>query len=49
MAALGAISPMVVAQAAIAAVEAGRVHAVVGPGAAEMARLRVDALLADLD
>jgi NAD(P)-dependent dehydrogenase (short-subunit alcohol dehydrogenase family) len=49
MAALGAISPVVVAQAAIAAVEAGRLHAVVGPGAAEMARLRVNALLADLD
>jgi len=45
----GAISPAVVAEAAIGAVEAGLVHAVVGPGAAEVARLRVDALLADLD
>ena len=44
----GAISPAVVAEAAIDAVEAGRVHAVVGPGAAEVARQRVDALLADL-
>ncbi|HEX2283575.1 MAG TPA: SDR family NAD(P)-dependent oxidoreductase, partial [Mycobacterium sp.] len=45
----GAISPAVVAEAAIDAVEAGRVHAVVGPGAAEAARQRVDALIADLD
>lgn len=45
----GAISPAVVADAAIAAVEAGRVHAVVGPGAAQAARQRVDALVADLD
>ncbi|UUO03148.1 SDR family NAD(P)-dependent oxidoreductase [Mycolicibacterium novocastrense] len=45
----GAISPAVVADAAIAAVEAGRVHAVVGPGAAPAARQRVDALLAELD
>jgi NAD(P)-dependent dehydrogenase (short-subunit alcohol dehydrogenase family) len=45
----GAISPAVVAEAAIGAVDAGLVHAVVGPGAAEVARLRVDALLADLD
>lgn len=49
MAEMGAISPLIVAQAAIAAVEAGRVHAVVGPGAAEVARQRVDALLSDLD
>ena len=49
MAMLGAISPVVVAEAAIAAVEAGRVHAVVGPGAAEVVRQRVDALLSDLD
>jgi NAD(P)-dependent dehydrogenase (short-subunit alcohol dehydrogenase family) len=42
------ISPAEVAQAAIDAVEAGRVHAVVGPGAAEGARQRVAALLADL-
>ena len=45
----GAISPLVVAQAAIAAVESGRVHAVVGPGADIVARQRVEALLADLD
>jgi NAD(P)-dependent dehydrogenase (short-subunit alcohol dehydrogenase family) len=44
----GAISPAVVAEAAIDAVESGRVHAVVGPGAAEVAKLRVDALLSDL-
>ena len=44
----GAISPAVVAEAAIDAVEAGLVHAVVGPGAAEVARARVDALLAEL-
>jgi NAD(P)-dependent dehydrogenase (short-subunit alcohol dehydrogenase family) len=45
----GAISPLVVAEAAITAVEAGRVHAVVGPGAGLVARGRVEALLADLD
>ncbi|SEH78438.1 Short-chain dehydrogenase [Mycolicibacterium rutilum] len=45
----GAISPAVVADAAIAAVEADRVHAVVGPGAAEAARNRIDRLLADLE
>ncbi|MCV7298742.1 SDR family NAD(P)-dependent oxidoreductase [Mycobacterium barrassiae] len=45
----GAISPHVVAEAAIDAVEAGRVHAVVGPGADVVARERVNALLADLD
>lgn len=45
----GAISPYVVAEAAIDAVEAGRVHAVVGPGADVVARGRVDALLSDLD
>lgn len=45
----GAISPAVVAEAAIDAVEAGRVHAVVGPGAAEVAKKRVNALMADLD
>ena len=32
----GAISPAIVAEAAIDAVESGRVHAVVGPGAAEV-------------
>ena len=45
----GAISPAIVAEAAIDAVEAGRVHAVVGPGADFVARQRVDALLADID
>jgi NAD(P)-dependent dehydrogenase (short-subunit alcohol dehydrogenase family) len=45
----GAISALVVAQAAIAAVESGLVHAVVGPGADVVARQRVEALLADLD
>jgi len=44
----GAISPLVVAEAAIAAVEAGRVHAVVGPGADVVAKKRVEDLLADL-
>ena len=44
----GAISPAVVADAALDAVEAGRVHAVVGPGADVVARQRVEALLADL-
>lgn len=44
----GAMSPALVADAAIAAVEVGRVHAVVGPGAAEAARHRVEALLDDL-
>ena len=45
----GAMSPAAVADAAIAAVEAGRLHAVVGAGAAPAARGRIDALLADLD
>jgi NAD(P)-dependent dehydrogenase (short-subunit alcohol dehydrogenase family) len=45
----GAISPYIVAEAAIEAVEAGRVYAVVGPGADVVARERVNALLADLD
>jgi NAD(P)-dependent dehydrogenase (short-subunit alcohol dehydrogenase family) len=44
----GAISPAVVAQAAIDAVEADRVHAVVGPGAEAVVRQRVNGLLADL-
>ena len=44
----GAISPSVVAQAAIEAVEADRVHAIVGPGADVVVRQRVDELLADL-
>jgi hypothetical protein len=46
---IGAISPAIVAEAAIAAVEAGRVHAAVGPGADFVAKERVNALLADLD
>jgi hypothetical protein len=37
-----------VAEAALDAVQAGRVHAVVGPGAAQVARQRVDSLIADL-
>lgn len=43
-----AISPTDVAEAAIDAVGAGRVHAIVGPGADIVARQRVKALLADL-
>jgi NAD(P)-dependent dehydrogenase (short-subunit alcohol dehydrogenase family) len=44
----GAISAAVVAQAAIEAVEADRVHAIVGPGSDVVVRQRVDGLLADL-
>jgi NAD(P)-dependent dehydrogenase (short-subunit alcohol dehydrogenase family) len=44
----GAISPAVVAQAAIEAVEADRVHAIVGPSTDVVVRQRVDGLLADL-
>jgi short-subunit dehydrogenase len=44
----GAISPTVAAEAAIDAVESGRVHAVVGPGATEAAGQRVQALLSEL-
>lgn len=44
----GAIGPAAVADAAIAAVESGRVHAVVGSGAAPAARQRVDPPRADL-
>jgi NAD(P)-dependent dehydrogenase (short-subunit alcohol dehydrogenase family) len=44
----GAISPAIVAQAAIEAVEADRVHAIVGPGTEVVVRQRVDGLLADL-
>jgi NAD(P)-dependent dehydrogenase (short-subunit alcohol dehydrogenase family) len=44
----GAISPTIVAQAAIEAVEADRVHAIVGPGTDAVVRQRVDGLLADL-
>jgi NAD(P)-dependent dehydrogenase (short-subunit alcohol dehydrogenase family) len=44
----GAISPAVVAQAAIEAIEADRVHAIVGPATDVVVRQRVDGLLADL-
>ena len=44
----GAMSPAAVAQAAIDAVEADRVHAIVGPGTDAVVRQRVDGLLADL-
>jgi NAD(P)-dependent dehydrogenase (short-subunit alcohol dehydrogenase family) len=44
----GAISPAVVAEAAIEAVEADRVHAIVGPHTDVVVRQRVDGLLADL-
>ncbi len=44
----GAIEPSIVAEAAIAAIEAGRVHAVVGPHTDVVVRQRVDMLLADL-
>jgi NAD(P)-dependent dehydrogenase (short-subunit alcohol dehydrogenase family) len=44
----GAISPAVVAQAAIEAVEADRVHAIVGPLTDVVVRQRVEGLLADL-
>jgi NAD(P)-dependent dehydrogenase (short-subunit alcohol dehydrogenase family) len=44
----GAISPDVVAAAALDAVEADRVHAMVGPGIDAVVRQRMDALLADL-
>ncbi len=45
----GAMSPVLVAEAAIDAVEAGRTHAIVGSGADVVARGRVEALLAELD
>jgi len=44
----GAISPAVVAAAALDAVEAGRVHAIVGPGTEFVVRQRVEGLLTDL-
>jgi NAD(P)-dependent dehydrogenase (short-subunit alcohol dehydrogenase family) len=44
----GAIPPTVVAQAALDAVEADRVHAIVGPGTEAVVRQRVDGLLTDL-
>ena len=43
-----AMTPATVADAALAAVEAGRVHAIVGPGTDGVVRQRVEALLADL-
>ena len=43
----GAISPAVVAEAAIEAVEADRVHAIVGPHTDVVVRQRVDGLLAE--
>ena len=45
----GGDEPSVIAEAALAAVEADRVHAVVGAGAVQAARSRIDGLLADLD
>ncbi|WP_067887942.1 SDR family NAD(P)-dependent oxidoreductase [Nocardia vaccinii] len=44
----GILSPREVAEAALTAVEQGRVHAAPGAGVAERAQARVDALLADL-
>lgn len=43
------MKPATVADAAIEAVEAGRVHAIVGPGTETVVRQRVDGLLAALD
>src|SRR6478736_1832808 len=43
-----ALTPAAVAEAALAAVEAARVHAIVGPGTDAVVRQRVDALLSDL-
>jgi NAD(P)-dependent dehydrogenase (short-subunit alcohol dehydrogenase family) len=45
----GAMTPASVADAALAAVEAGRVHAIVGPGTEQVVRQRVDALVAEMD
>jgi hypothetical protein len=42
------MTPGTVADAALAAVEAGRVHAIVGPGTDQVVRQRVDGLLAAL-
>jgi len=44
----GAIGPTVVAEAAIEAVQADRVHAIVGPATDVVVRQRVEGLLADL-
>jgi len=43
-----ALTPAAVAEAALAAVESARVHAIVGPGTDTVVRQRVDALLSDL-
>ncbi|MFJ9083421.1 SDR family NAD(P)-dependent oxidoreductase [Streptomyces sp. NPDC102384] len=45
----GILSPREVAEAALAAVEAGRVHVAPGGGVVERARARVEGLLADLE
>jgi short-subunit dehydrogenase len=42
------LSPTEVAESAIAAIEEGRVHAIVGRDAAGMARARVESVLADI-
>jgi NAD(P)-dependent dehydrogenase (short-subunit alcohol dehydrogenase family) len=44
-----AMTPATVAEAALDAVDAGRVHAVVGPGSSQVVRRRIDALLADVE
>jgi NAD(P)-dependent dehydrogenase (short-subunit alcohol dehydrogenase family) len=44
----GAMKPSIVAEAAIKAVEADRVHAIVGPGTEFVVRQRVEGLLTDL-
>lgn len=45
----GILSPREVAESAIAAIEAGRVHAAPGGGVAARARARAEALLADIE
>lgn len=42
------MNPAMVAEAAIEAIEAGRVHTIAGPGTETVVRQRVDGLLADL-
>ena len=44
----GILTPREVAEAAIAAIEAGRVHVAPGGGVADRARARVEGLLADI-
>jgi short-subunit dehydrogenase len=44
----GILSPRQVAESAIAAIDAGRVHVALGGGVAERAQARVEALLADI-